>query len=114
MAVVPSGSGATHAGLLTGLRLVGQAAPVYGICVRRGQEQQKSRLKMVLKNLSNLMGIGPTLTMNDVLTWDGALASGYGKIGDTTREALTLMARTEGIFWTLSMRPKPLRAFVGC
>ncbi|WIY25172.1 D-cysteine desulfhydrase family protein [Parasedimentitalea psychrophila] len=98
VAVVPSGSGATHAGLLTGLRLVGQTAPVYGICVRRDQEQQSARLKTVLKKLADMMGFGPSLTLNDILTWDGALAPGYGIIGDTTREALTLMARTEGVF----------------
>ena len=98
VAVVPSGSGATHAGFLTGLRLVGQTAPVYGICVRRDHDQQKIRVKTVLKNLAEMMGVDPALTMNDILTWDGALAPGYGIIGNTTREALTLMAQTEGVF----------------
>ena len=98
VAVVPSGSGATHGGFLTGLRLAGQIAPVYGICVRRNSDQQQVRLKTVLEKLAEMMGFDPALTAGDILTWDGALAPGYGKIGDTTREALTLMARTEGVF----------------
>jgi len=98
VALVPSGSGATHAGLLTGLRLAGQTAPVYGICVRRDQDLQQARMKTVLGKLAEMMNFDPALTMNDILTWDGALAPGYGVVGDTTREALNLMARTEGIF----------------
>lgn len=96
--VVPSGSGSTHGGLLTGLRLAGQSAPVYGICVRRDHDQQTDRMKSVLKNLASMMNFAPSLTMNDILTWDGALAPGYGIVGDTTHKALTLMARTEGVF----------------
>jgi len=98
VAVVPSGSGSTHGGFLTGLRLVGQTAPVYGICVRRDQHQQKSRMKIVLNKLAAMMDFNPVLTTNDILMWDGALAPGYGIVGDKTREALILMARTEGVF----------------
>lgn len=97
-AVVPSGSGSTHAGFLAGLRLVGQSAPVYGICVRRDQNQQKARLQKVLGRLATMMGFDPALVMEDICTWGGALAPGYGRIGPATREALTLMARSEGIF----------------
>ncbi|MBR9851943.1 MAG: D-cysteine desulfhydrase family protein [Rhodobacteraceae bacterium] len=98
VAVVPSGSGSTHGGFLTGLRLAGQDAPVFGICVRRDHAQQQARIKTVLQKLAHLLDFDPALTSGDILTWDGALAPGYGKVGDTTREALTLMARTEGVF----------------
>ncbi|MBL4749836.1 MAG: D-cysteine desulfhydrase family protein [Amylibacter sp.] len=97
-AVVASGSGATHGGFLTGLRLAGHTAPVFGICVRRDRSQQNARMKTVLTKLAEMLDIDPTLTTNDIQTWDGALAPGYGKIGDQTRKTLTLMARTEGIF----------------
>ena len=96
--IVPSGSGATHAGLLTGLRLSGQSAPVYGICVRRDHEQQQARVKTVLHKLASLLGIGPQMTSGAVVTWDSALAPGYGKMGPGTQHALSLMAQTEGVF----------------
>lgn len=97
-AIVPSGSGSTHGGFLTGLRLSGQSAPVYGICVRRDQNQQHARMEKVLGKLAALMGFDPPLVLGDINVWDGALAPGYGRVGDRTRDALTLMARTEGIF----------------
>ena len=37
--VTPSGSGLTHAGLLTVLRALGQSMPVHGICVRRDADE---------------------------------------------------------------------------
>ncbi|WP_237217434.1 D-cysteine desulfhydrase family protein [Ruegeria lacuscaerulensis] len=98
VAVVPSGSGATHGGFLTGLRLSGHGAQVYGICVRRDQTQQKARMEKVLGKLAALMGFDPALVKEDIHVWDGALAPGYGQIGDRTRTALELMAQTEGIF----------------
>ncbi len=97
-AIVPSGSGATHGGFLTGLRLSGQTAPVYGICVRRDRDQQHTRMEKVLGKLATLMKFDPALVLNDINVWDGALAPGYGRVGDRTRDALTLMARSEGLF----------------
>ena len=42
--VVGTGSGATHAGLVAGLRALGSKIPVYGFCVRRDQKSQTSRV----------------------------------------------------------------------
>lgn len=97
-AVVPSGSGATHAGFLTGLRLSGQTAPVYGICVRRSSGEQQTRLKTVSQKLATLLGVDPALTADDIAVRDWALAPGYGRVGPSTQDALKLMAQTEGIF----------------
>lgn len=96
--VVPSGSGSTHAGLLTGLRLAGRSVPVYGICVRRNAEMQQARMTTLLHKLAEMLEFDARNTVGGINCWDGALAPGYGKIGDSTREALTLMARSEGIF----------------
>ncbi len=96
-AVVPSGSGATHAGFLTGVRLAGITAPVFGICVRRDAASQKSRLEHVADALADLIGIPRPFGHDGILTWDGALAPGYGRAGLATRAALQRMAKTEGI-----------------
>jgi len=42
--VVPTGSGATHAGLLVGLRAAGSKIPVHGVCVRRDAGAQAPRI----------------------------------------------------------------------
>jgi L-cysteate sulfo-lyase len=113
VAVVPSGSGATHGGVLTGLRLAGQTAPVYGVCVRRDNDQQQARMKTMLQNLAEMLGVDAALTRNDILTWDDALAPGYGIVGDATRDALTLMARTEGVFLDPVYSAKTFAGLIG-
>ncbi len=96
--VVPSGSGATHGGLLTGVRVSGVSAPVFGICVRRDGAKQRARMATVLQKLADLLNIDPASVMGEIEVWGGALAPGYGRLGPKTCSALELMARTEGIF----------------
>lgn len=96
-AVVPSGSGATHGGFLTGLRLSGVTAPVHGICVRRDAPQQAARIDTVTRNLATLLKIDRPFDETDILTRDDALAPGYGRVNDKTRNAIKLMAQKEGV-----------------
>ena len=96
--VVPSGSGATHAGLLAGLRALGVTTPVYGICVRRDAAQQAARLQTVLGKISGLLGDRLKVSAKEILTWDGSLVPGYGQIGDRMKSALSMMAQFEGLF----------------
>lgn len=96
--VVPSGSGATHGGLLTGLALEESIASVFGICVRRDHEKQKARMKTVLQNLADLLDIDAAFLQDRIDVWDDALPPGYGKVNTKTRAALEKMARTEGVF----------------
>jgi len=96
--VVASGSGVTHAGLLAGLRACGANVPVHGICVRRDATAQRARLIEVGRRLGQLTEKEAFFGMDDIHTWDGSLAPGYGQIGERTREALHLMARKEGLF----------------
>ncbi|WP_170476320.1 D-cysteine desulfhydrase family protein [Ruegeria arenilitoris] len=96
--VVPTGSGATHGGLLTGLKISGSSAKVMGICVRRNSQLQHERMVTVVENLANLLGIDPSALVRDIETRDEALAPGYGRLGPKSRSALELMAQTEGIF----------------
>ena len=96
--VVPSGSGATHGGLLTGLALEESAASVFGICVRRDREKQHARMKTVLQKLADLLDIDSVFLQDRIDIWDNALPPGYGKVNKKTRAALEKMARTEGVF----------------
>ncbi|MCP5074855.1 MAG: D-cysteine desulfhydrase family protein [Rhodobacteraceae bacterium] len=97
VAVVPSGSGATHAGYLTGLRLAGVNAQVYGICVRRDAAQQSERLERLTHSISDLIDIKRPFGSAAIQVRDDALAPGYGQMGAKTRSALELMIQTEGI-----------------
>ena len=97
VSIVPSGSGATHAGWLMGLKLSNIHSPVYGICVRRDAAQQRQRMNSVTQNLAALLDIERPFEEQELLTWDGSLAPGYGQVGPKTLFALKLMAQAEGI-----------------
>jgi 1-aminocyclopropane-1-carboxylate deaminase/D-cysteine desulfhydrase-like pyridoxal-dependent ACC family enzyme len=95
--VVASGSGATHAGLLFGLRALGSDIPVVGICVRRSRELQSPRVLERCQEIADLLETDMPVTFEDVITTDDALAPGYGQLNPMTLEALRLVASTEGL-----------------
>ncbi|MEM6309158.1 MAG: D-cysteine desulfhydrase family protein [Pseudomonadota bacterium] len=95
--VVASGSGLTHAGLLTGLVAHGFSGRVIGSCVRRDASLQRKRIRTVLDDLAKLIEPISNLPSTLIDVWDGALAPGYGQIGHKALSALKLMARSEGL-----------------
>ncbi|MEM6678891.1 MAG: D-cysteine desulfhydrase family protein [Pseudomonadota bacterium] len=96
-AVVPSGSGATHAGFLFGLRALGAQFPVTGICVRRGAGLQKPRIEARCEEIAALLGIENPVRAADVVVDDRFLAPGYGVANPPTEEAIGLAARMEAM-----------------
>jgi len=95
--IVPSGSGATHAGLLFGLRALNSSVRVTGICVRRNAVRQRERVTIVLQGITQLLDIPCPVAEEDVFLYDGTLAPGYGQMNEITREALAVAARTEAL-----------------
>ncbi len=95
--VVASGSGATHAGLLFGLRLLDVPIAVTGICVRRPAAAQRQRIVGHCEGIAALLGVANPVSAADVLLDDRYLAPGYGKPGAEAREAIRLAARQEGL-----------------
>lgn len=95
--VTASGSGQTHSGLLTGLRLAGSDLPVTGVCVRRDAVQQRARITNICANLGRLIGRPDLVGPDDIQVTDAFLAPGYGKNSPTTWDAFLLAARGEGL-----------------
>lgn len=95
--VTASGSGLTHAGLLTGLHRAGFEGRVIGSCVRRDASQQHARIRQVLDDLHQLHPEGAPVPSEHIRIWDGALAPGYGQIGPAALQAMKQMAQTEGL-----------------
>lgn len=94
---VASGSGATHAGLLFGLRLLGATMPVTGFCVRRSVAEQKPRIEGRCQEIADLLGIENPVTPDDVVVNDRFFWPGYGKINLPTERAIRLGARCEAM-----------------
>lgn len=95
--VVPSGSAATHAGLLAGLRLIGSSMPVLGVCVRRDAKQQAERVATRTQEVFDMLYCRQKVAKSDVNVTDAVLAPGYGKFGKDVKEAIHLAARLEGL-----------------
>lgn len=94
---VASGSGATHGGLLFGLRASGSDIPVTGSCVRRGARLQRGRIQDTCDGIAALLEIDSPVTDTDIELTDAFLAPGYGELNEPTSEAIVLGARTEGL-----------------
>ena len=95
--VVASGSGLTHAGLLTGIVRAGSTANVIGSCVRRDAGQQTARITRVLADVNGLFEDDVAVPGSRINIWDDALNPGYGQVGSVAVAAMTLMTEYEGL-----------------
>ena len=95
--VCASGSALTHVGVLVGLRALGEAAPVYGICVRRDARRQGDRVAKVAAELARLIEHPAAFDAGGVEVSDAVHAPGYGRLNDAVREAMAMAARHEAL-----------------
>ena len=95
--IVPSGSASTHSGFLVGMRAGGCATPIQGVCVRRDAVSQKQRVTTKVAAVIDTLGIDLAIDDDEILCDDSMLAPGYGKPGPATVEAISYLARHEGI-----------------
>lgn len=92
-----SGSGTTHAGLLVGLRALGNWAPIYGICVRRDKLSQTKRVFEKSKIVAKMIGFKNLIDKSDIKLTDTTLSPGYGQLNHKVVEAIDLAAKCEGL-----------------
>ncbi len=110
--VIPSGSGATHAGFLFGLRALGSHIPVTGVCVRRNAAAQTERIKGHCVEIGRMLEVPSAVSDEDVFIIDDFLAPGYGQLGEAAAQALTLAARTEGLIVDPVYSAKAMAGFI--
>jgi D-cysteine desulfhydrase/L-cysteate sulfo-lyase len=97
LVVTGSGSGLTHAGLLTGLRLAGHKVPVLGVCVRREASLQQGRIVETCRKVEAMLDCGEVVSDSDVWVDDRALHPGYGQATEHVLRAIRDVAGNEGI-----------------
>jgi len=94
---VASGSGATHGGLLFGLRALGSDIGVTGVCVRRDAANQRTRIHNTCDGIAELLQTDAKVADNDINLIDDFLAPGYGMLNEATSNAIVAGAQTEGL-----------------
>jgi D-cysteine desulfhydrase family pyridoxal phosphate-dependent enzyme len=95
--VFASSSGGTHAGLVAGARARGFEGQVLGISVDKTGGHLRETVVALLTPTAERLGWDLDLGPDDVHVDDGYLGAGYGIVTPAEREAVRLVARTEGI-----------------
>jgi D-cysteine desulfhydrase family pyridoxal phosphate-dependent enzyme len=98
--VFASSSGGTQAGLVVGARAVGFTAPVIGVRIDKGDPAEapyEQALADLAGQTARLMGLDAAFTPADFTVNYDYLGAGYGVVGDLEREAIALLAQSEGL-----------------
>lgn len=92
-----TGSAGTQAGLVTGLVGSNSGIPVLGIGVRAMKEAQEQNVLALAERTSEHIGIGNVVKQEHIEANCDYVGSGYGLPTDSMIEAVSLLARLEGI-----------------
>lgn len=95
--VCSSGSGGTHAGLVTGMVGVNANIPVTGISVRAPSEPQEAKLHALAQEVADKLGIGDGVPREAFTVYDDYVGPGYSLPTEGMIEAVKLFARLEGV-----------------
>jgi L-cysteate sulfo-lyase len=95
--VFPSSSGGTHAGLVAGAWALGWDVPLLGVSVDEPEAALKATVADLASRTAAHLGRPHSFSPDDIRANAVYLGGGYGVMGDLEREAIILMARTEGI-----------------
>ncbi|MEW9502527.1 D-cysteine desulfhydrase [Jeotgalibacillus marinus] len=111
--VTPSGSGGTHAGLVTGFYASGSGIPVTGINVRRKKAAQEEKVYNIVKLARQRIDFNEEIPREAVKCFDEYLGPGYAIPTDKTFEAIHLLAQTEGLLLDPVYTGKTMAGIIG-
>jgi D-cysteine desulfhydrase len=98
--VFGSSSGGTQAGMVLGARLAGFAGSVTGLSIDKNDPEHfeyEAEVAQIANECAGYIGADVRVTKDDIQVAYGYKGEGYGVVGDLEREAIRLLARTEGI-----------------
>lgn len=110
--VLASGSAGTHAGMLAGLHAAGSDIPVMGISVRHPAETQIQVVQKLATSTAAQLTDMP-FGVEKVIVDDGYVGAGYGQPTQGTLDAISLIARQEGVLLDPVYTGKGLAGLVG-
>lgn len=106
-----TGSCATQAGLVAGVRWLGLDLQVVGVTVSRPRAECEQRVAELADGALARLGVAAG-TDSPVRILDGWLGPGYGRASAAGRAATALLARTEGVFLDPVFGAKAMAALV--
>lgn len=92
------GSGATYTGLLLGMKACGSPTKVVGVTIVEKREGLHSTIVSRAGEATRLLGVDIDLSPDEVAFYDDYAGPAYGILTEEAKQAIKLVARTEGIF----------------
>ncbi|PUA32529.1 MAG: hypothetical protein B7O98_07725 [Zestosphaera tikiterensis] len=93
-----TGTGATQAGLILGLKALGvDDVKVIGISNGRKASEEQARVLKLVNQASKAFNIEVKVTSDDVIVYDDYVFGGYGVITKEVVDTMKYVARTEGL-----------------
>ncbi|MDD3169189.1 MAG: D-cysteine desulfhydrase family protein [Eubacteriales bacterium] len=110
--VCPSGTGGTQAGLMIGLEQGGASAPVIGINVAQKNEKQLGAVCGALEGTAALLNVKAP-DRDKIICHEEYVGEGYSKPTAELKEAIELLARTEGVLLDPVYSGKTMAGLIG-
>jgi L-cysteate sulfo-lyase len=111
--VFASSSGGTQAGLVVGAKACGFTGQVLGISVDKTGGHLRKTVAALLAPTAEHLGLDLDLGPDDVLINDSYLGGGYAVLTNAEREAVRLVARSEGILLDPVYTGKAMAGLIG-
>jgi len=90
-------TGSTQAGMIVGFKVDGRASRVIGIDASGTPEQTRAQVTRIAADTAELVGLGESITDEDVVINPDYAYPAYGVPSAETNEAIRLAARSEGM-----------------
>jgi D-cysteine desulfhydrase family pyridoxal phosphate-dependent enzyme len=96
--VITTGSFGTQAGLELGVKYLKLPTKVIGISVAQKSQPAAIAVADMANQTAKLLGMKVSFTPEEITVYDQYIGEGYGKMTEKCRQAIKLVAQTEGIF----------------
>ena len=110
--VMGTGSTGTQAGLVAGFQASGRELPVMGVSVRQPRERQVASVHKLTNATLEKLG-SATIAASKIHVDDGYVGEGYGIPAESTLEAISMTALSEGILLDPVYSAKGMAGLVG-
>ena len=98
--VFGTSSGGTQAGIELGARITGFSGRLHGLSIDKNEPehlQYESEVAQIANECAAYIGSALRLSKAEIKVVYGYMGEGYGVVGELEREAIRLMARSEGV-----------------
>ena len=95
--VFASSSFGTQAGLCVGAKATGFKGQLAAIAIDSQRQELQAGVAEIAVSTAHRLGLQLSFPPEEVVAYDGYLGAGYAIMGEPEREAISLVARTEGI-----------------